>query len=63
LIQEVRDRAFRIGIILGSTRTNRNGEQVAKWPTTSPRGALTPSTSWWTAQHPLSHLDEPASAA
>ena len=35
----------RIGIILGSTRPNRNGEQVAKWVYDIARAAATPSTS------------------
>lgn len=50
----------RIGIILGSTRPNRNGEQVARW-------VLDRATTRTDAQfslvdlrdHPLPHLDEP----
>jgi NAD(P)H-dependent FMN reductase len=50
----------RIGIILGSTRPNRNGEQVAKW-------VLDVASSREDAEfelidlrdHPLPHLDEP----
>ena len=39
----------RIGIILGSTRPNRNGEQVAKWVYRHRhRAAATPSSSWST---------------
>jgi NAD(P)H-dependent FMN reductase len=51
---------FRIGIILGSTRPNRNGEQVARW-------VFDIATARADAEfelvdlrdYPLPHLDEP----
>ena len=54
----------KIGIILGSTRPNRNGEQVAKWvydvasQRTDAEYELVDLLDY-----PLPHLDEPASAA
>jgi NAD(P)H-dependent FMN reductase len=54
---------IKIGIILGSTRPNRNGEQVAHWvrDVASHRGdALFDVIDL--RDHPLPHLDEPMSA-
>jgi NAD(P)H-dependent FMN reductase len=52
---------LKIGIILGSTRPNRNGEQVAKWvlDTASRRDAATFELIDL-RDHPLPHLDEPS---
>src|ERR1700746_3805045 len=50
----------RIGIILGSTRPNRNGEQVAKW--VYHFAAQRPDAEFELidlADYPLPHLDEP----
>jgi NAD(P)H-dependent FMN reductase len=51
---------LKIGIILGSTRPNRNGEQVAKWvlDIASGRGDATFELIDL-RDHPLPHLDEP----
>ncbi|MTE15471.1 NADPH-dependent FMN reductase [Nocardia aurantiaca] len=51
----------RIGIILGSTRPNRNGSQVAQWvlDTASQRGDAEFELIDL-RDHPLPHLDEPA---
>ncbi|WP_063051265.1 NADPH-dependent FMN reductase [Nocardia arthritidis] len=50
----------RIGIILGSTRPNRNGSQVARWvlDTASQRGDAEFDLIDL-REHPLPHLDEP----
>lgn len=52
---------IKIGIILGSTRPNRNGAQIAQWvlATAAQRGdaAFEPIDL---RDHPLPHLDEPA---
>ncbi|MEV6325568.1 NAD(P)H-dependent oxidoreductase [Nocardia sp. NPDC051787] len=52
---------IRIGIILGSTRPNRNGPQVAQWvlDTASQRGDAEFELIDL-RDHPLPHLDEPA---
>ena len=53
----------RIGIILGSTRPNRNGEQVAKWVydiASRRSGAEFEVVAWSTA---LAPLRQPAAAA
>jgi NAD(P)H-dependent FMN reductase len=50
----------RIGIILGSTRPNRNGEQVAKWVYET--AALSSDADFELVDlrdYPLPHLDEP----
>ncbi len=50
----------RIGIILGSTRPNRNGEQVARW--VLDRAAQRSDAEFALVDlrdHPLPHLDEP----
>jgi NAD(P)H-dependent FMN reductase len=50
----------RIGIILGSTRPNRNGEQVAKWVYET--AALRSDADFELVDlrdYPLPHLDEP----
>ncbi len=51
---------IRIGIILGSTRPNRNGEQVARWVSDI---ALRRSDAEFELvdlrDHPLPHMDEP----
>ncbi|MER5531993.1 NAD(P)H-dependent oxidoreductase [Streptomyces sp. NPDC002677] len=54
----------KIGIILGSTRPNRNGEQVAKWvyDVASRRGDAEYELVDL-RDYPLPHLDEPMSAA
>jgi NAD(P)H-dependent FMN reductase len=54
----------KIGIILGSTRPNRNGEQVAKWVygVASRRGDAEYELVDL-RDYPLPHLDEPMSAA
>jgi NAD(P)H-dependent FMN reductase len=51
---------IRIGIILGSTRPNRNGEQVARW--VLERAARRDDAQFSLVDlrdHPLPHLDEP----
>jgi NAD(P)H-dependent FMN reductase len=54
----------RIGIILGSTRPNRNGEQVAKWVyDTASRRSDAEFELIDLHDHPLPHLDEPTPAA
>jgi NAD(P)H-dependent FMN reductase len=55
---------IRIGIILGSTRPNRNGEQVAKWvyDLASRRGEAEFELVDL-RDYPLPHLDEPLPAA
>ncbi|MFD3590762.1 NADPH-dependent FMN reductase [Streptomyces sp. NPDC058683] len=54
----------KIGIVLGSTRPNRNGEQVAKWvyDVASRRGDAEYELVDL-RDYPLPHLDEPMSAA
>ena len=50
----------RIGIILGSTRPNRNGEQVAKWVyETASRRSDAEFELVDLRDYPLPHLDEP----
>jgi NAD(P)H-dependent FMN reductase len=50
----------RVGIILGSTRPNRNGEQVAKWVLEVASGrADTEFELVDLRDYPLPHLDEP----
>ena len=50
----------RIGIILGSTRPNRNGEQVAKWVyETAARRSDAEFELVDLRDYPLPHLDEP----
>jgi NAD(P)H-dependent FMN reductase len=50
----------RIGIILGSTRPNRNGEQVAKWVyDTASRRSDAEYELIDLRDYPLPHLDEP----
>jgi NAD(P)H-dependent FMN reductase len=50
----------RVGIILGSTRPNRNGEQVAKWVLEVASGrAHTEFELVDLRDYPLPHLDEP----
>ncbi|WP_329389969.1 NAD(P)H-dependent oxidoreductase [Streptomyces sp. NBC_01351] len=50
----------KIGIILGSTRPNRNGEQVAKWVLDiASRRADAEFELIDLRDHPLPHLDEP----
>ena len=54
----------RIGIILGSTRPNRNGEQVAKWVYET--AALRSDADFELVDlrdYPLPHLDEPLPAS
>jgi len=54
----------KIGIILGSTRPNRNGVQVAKWVyDVASRRADAEYELVDLLDYPLPHLDEPASAA
>jgi NAD(P)H-dependent FMN reductase len=51
---------IRIGIILGSTRPNRNGEQVARW--VSDNASLRSDAEFELVDlrdYPLPHLDEP----
>ena len=51
---------FKIGVILGSTRPNRNGEQVAKWVYET--AALRSDADFELVDlrdYPLPHLDEP----
>lgn len=51
---------IKIGIILGSTRPNRNGEQVARWVLDiASRRADTAFELVDLRDHPLPHLDEP----
>ncbi|NUU25216.1 MAG: NAD(P)H-dependent oxidoreductase, partial [Streptomycetaceae bacterium] len=53
----------RIGIILGSTRPNRNGEQVAAWVRdTAARRTDAAFEVIDLRDHPLPHLDEPKPA-
>ncbi|TDC27424.1 NADPH-dependent oxidoreductase [Streptomyces sp. 8K308] len=53
----------RIGIILGSTRPNRNGEQVATWVhDTASRRTDAEFELIDLRDHPLPHLDEPLGA-
>jgi NAD(P)H-dependent FMN reductase len=50
----------RIGIILGSTRPNRNGEQVAKWVYETASGRSDAEFELVDLRdYPLPHLDEP----
>ena len=50
----------RIGIILGSTRPNRNGEQVARWVfEVATRRGGTEFELVDLRDYPLPHLDEP----
>ena len=52
---------IRIGIILGSTRPNRNGAQVARWVLdTAARRGDAEFEAIDLRDHPLPHLDEPA---
>lgn len=54
---------IRIGIILGSTRTNRNGEQVAEWVHKAASGRTDAEFELIDLRdHPLPHLDEPRPA-
>ncbi|MGV9451596.1 NADPH-dependent FMN reductase [Streptomyces sp. NPDC003635] len=54
---------IRIGIILGSTRPNRNGDQVAKWvQATASRRTDAEFELIDLCDHPLPHLDEPMGA-
>ncbi|MEV6837191.1 NAD(P)H-dependent oxidoreductase [Streptomyces sp. NPDC051133] len=54
---------IRIGIILGSTRPNRNGEQVASWVhDTASRRTDAEFEVIDLRDHPLPHLDEPLGA-
>ena len=54
----------KIGIILGSTRPNRNGEQVAKWVyDVASRRDDAAYELVDLRDYPLPHLDEPMSAA
>ncbi|BCJ59627.1 FMN reductase [Micromonospora endophytica] len=54
----------KIGIILGSTRPNRNGEQVAKWVyDIASRRADAEFELVDLRDYPLPHLDEPVSAS
>lgn len=54
---------LRIGIILGSTRPNRNGEQVATWvQDTASRRTDAEFELIDLLDHPLPHLDEPMPA-
>jgi NAD(P)H-dependent FMN reductase len=55
---------LRIGIIIGSTRPNRNGEQVARWvhEVASARGDAAYELVDL-RDHPLPHLDEPLPAS
>jgi NAD(P)H-dependent FMN reductase len=53
----------RIGVILGSTRPNRNGEQVARW--VLDRAARRSDADFALVdlrEYPLPHLDEPLPA-
>ena len=53
----------RIGVILGSTRPNRNGEQVATWVLeTASRRTDAEFELIDLRDHPLPHLDEPLGA-
>jgi NAD(P)H-dependent FMN reductase len=55
---------IKIGIILGSTRPNRNGEQIAKWVhDVASRRTDAVYELVDLLDYPLPHLDEPASAA
>ena len=54
---------IRIGIILGSTRPNRNGEQVAKWVyDVASRRSDAEFELIDLRNYPLPHLDEPLPA-
>ena len=54
----------RIGIILGSTRPNRNGEQVAKWVLDVASGRYDAEFELLDLRdYPLPHLDEPLPAS
>jgi NAD(P)H-dependent FMN reductase len=55
---------IKIGIILGSTRPNRNGEQIAKWVhDVASRRTDAEYELVDLLDYPLPHLDEPTSAA
>jgi NAD(P)H-dependent FMN reductase len=55
---------IKIGIILGSTRPNRNGEQIAKWVhDVASRRTDAEYELVDLLDYPLPHLDEPVSAA
>jgi NAD(P)H-dependent FMN reductase len=54
----------RIGIILGSTRPNRNGEQVARWVLDVAAGRYDAEFEFVDLRdYPLPHLDEPLPAS
>jgi NAD(P)H-dependent FMN reductase len=54
----------RIGIIVGSTRPNRNGEQVGKWVYDAASGRVGAEFELIDLRdYPLPHLDEPLPAA